>query len=39
VARYKKDATGNLDEDQIRLIVEIKTKAEKLHKAKQTAVN
>jgi len=39
VARYKKDQTWNLDEDQIRLIVETNTKAEKLHKAKQTAVN
>ncbi len=39
VARYKKDQTWNLDEDNIREIVDIKNKAEKLQKAKQTAIN
>lgn len=39
IARYKKDQTWNLDEDNIRDIIELKNKAEKLHKAKQTAVN
>ena len=39
VARYKKDQTGNLDEDNIRDIIDLKNKSEKLHKAKQTAVN
>ena len=39
IARYKKDLTWNLDEEGIRAIVEVKNKAEKLHKAKQTAVN
>lgn len=39
VARYKKDVTWNLDEDNIRSINDSKTKAEKLHKMKQTAVN
>ena len=39
VARYKKDVTWNLDEDNIRDINDVKNKAEKLHKAKQTAVN
>ena len=39
IARYKKDLTWNLDEDNIRDIIEVKNKAEKLHKSKQTAVN
>jgi len=39
VARYKKDLTWNLDEDNIRSIIDVKNKAEKLHKMKQTAVN
>ncbi len=39
IARYKKDLTWNLDEDNIRNIVDLKNKAEKLHKSKQTAVN
>jgi len=39
IARYKKDQTWNLDEDNIRDIIDLKNKTEKLHKAKQTAVN
>ncbi len=39
VARYKKDQTWNLNEDQIREVIDTKNKFEKLHKAKQTAVN
>jgi len=39
IARYRKEKTGNLDEDQIREIIALKAKLEKIHKAKQTAVN
>jgi len=39
IARYRKERTGNLDEDHIRDIIELKDKTEKLHKAKQTAIN
>ena len=39
VARYKKEQTWNLDEDNIRSIIDSQAKAEKLHKMKQTAVN
>ena len=39
IARYKKDQTWKLDEDNIRDIIDLKNKTEKLHKAKQTAVN
>ncbi len=39
IARYRKEKTGNLDEDQIREIVALREKLEKIHKAKQTAVN
>ncbi len=39
IARYRKEKTGNLDEDQIREIVALRDKLEKIHKAKQTAVN
>ncbi|MEA3387035.1 MAG: Tex-like N-terminal domain-containing protein [Patescibacteria group bacterium] len=39
IARYRKEATGNLDEKDIRSILELKTKEENLQKAKQTAVN
>lgn len=39
IARYRKERTGNLDEDQIRQIVDLKTKQENLYKAKQTAIN
>jgi len=39
VARYKKEQTWNLDEDNIRSIIDSQLKAEKLHKMKQTAIN
>ena len=39
IARYRKERTWNLDEDNIRAIIELRDKTEKLHKAKQTAVN
>ena len=39
IARYKKETTWNLDEDNIRDIIDLKDKKVKLHKAKQTAVN
>ena len=39
IARYRKERTWNLDEDNIRGIIEFRDKTEKLHKAKQTAVN
>lgn len=39
IARYRKERTGNLDEMDIRAIIELQTKEENLHKAKQTAVN
>jgi len=39
IARYRKERTGNLDEDNIRDIIELRDKTEKLHKAKQTAIN
>lgn len=39
IARYKKEKTGNLDEDNIRDIIELRAKTEKIHKAKQTAIN
>ena len=39
IARYRKERTGNLDESDIRAIIELQTKEENLHKAKQTAVN
>ncbi len=39
IARYRKERTGNLDENQIRDIIELHTKEENLHKAKQTAIN
>ncbi len=39
IARYRKEQTGNLDEDQIRAIIDLKTKQENLYKAKQTAIN
>ncbi len=38
IARYRKERTGNLDENNIRAIIELQTKEENLHKAKQTAV-
>ena len=39
IARYRKERTGNLDEDQIRDIIDLKTKQENLYKAKHTAIN
>lgn len=39
IARYRKERTGNLDEDAIRNIVADQTKRENLYKAKQTAIN
>ncbi len=39
IARYKKEVTGNLDEDQIRSIIDTQKKQENLFSAKQTAIN
>jgi len=39
IARYRKEKTGNLDEEQIRAIIDLQKKTENLHKAKQTAIN
>ncbi|MDP2090743.1 MAG: Tex-like N-terminal domain-containing protein [Candidatus Gracilibacteria bacterium] len=39
IARYRKERTGNLDEEQIRAIIELRDKTEKIYKAKQTAIN
>ena len=39
IARYRKERTGNLDEDNIRDIIELKNKSEILYKAKVTAIN
>lgn len=39
IARYRKERTGGLDENQIRDIIELKIKIENLYKAKQTAIN
>ena len=39
IARYRKERTGNLDEDVIREIIADKTKRENLHKAKLIALN
>mgnify|MGYP006092417543 CR=1 FL=1 len=39
IARYRKERTGDLDENQIRDIIDLKTKQENLYKAKQTAIN
>jgi protein Tex len=39
IARYRKERTWNLDENEIRSIIELQTKEENLHKAKQTAIN
>lgn len=39
IARYRKERTGDLDEDQIRAIMELRDKTEKIYKAKQTAIN
>lgn len=39
IARYRKERTGNLDENHIRDIIDLKNKEEKLYKAKVTAIN
>ena len=39
IARYRKERTWNLDENQIRLIVETQTKLENIYNAKVTAIN
>ena len=39
IARYRKERTGNLDEDVIREIIADKTKRENVYKAKQTAIH
>lgn len=39
IARYRKEATGNLDEKEIRDIIELQGKIESLYKAKVTAIN
>lgn len=39
IARYRKEKTGNLDEDQIRDIIKTKTRIENLYDAKKTAIN
>lgn len=39
IARYRKERTGNLDEENIREILALKGKMESLFKAKQTAIN
>ncbi len=39
IARYRKERTWNLDEDQIRAIIELRDKTEKIYKAKQIAIN
>lgn len=38
IARYRKERTGELDETQIRDVLELKTKEENLQSAKQTAI-
>jgi len=39
IARYRKERTGNLDEDNIRDIIDVKNRQENLYKAKVTAIN
>ena len=39
IARYRKEATGDLDENMIREIVSLREKQEKLWKMKNTAIN
>jgi len=39
IARYRKERTGNLDEDVIREIMTDKTRRENVYKAKQTAIH
>lgn len=39
IARYRKERTGNINETDIRTIIELQTKEENLYKAKQTSIN
>jgi protein Tex len=39
IARYRKEVTGNLDENEIRNIIELQKKEENLYNAKVTAIN
>lgn len=39
IARYRKEKTGNLDEDHIRAIIDLQKKLENIYNAKKTAVN
>ncbi len=39
IARYRKEATGDLDEKEIRAILEDRDQIESLYKAKKTAIN
>lgn len=39
IARYRKERTGDLDEKEIREIIELKTKEENIYHAKKTAIN
>ena len=39
IARYRKEKTKNLDEEQIRKIITSKTRIENLYEAKKTAIN
>lgn len=38
IARYRKERTGDLDENNIRDIIELKSKLQRIHKAKETAL-
>jgi uncharacterized protein len=38
IARYRKERTGDLDENQIRDIIEVQKREENLYKAKVTAI-
>lgn len=38
IARYRKERTGGLDENQIRDIIEIEKREQNLYKAKVTAI-
>lgn len=39
IARYRKEVTGGLDENDIRDIIDLKNKTQNLYKAKITAIN
>jgi uncharacterized protein len=39
IARYRKEMTGNLDEDVIRLVLDLRSSLEKLFSAKRSALN